>query len=176
WMRNNGFLSGYSEYDTYMYDDDYSFIEIDHSRYHVGMNEMLSNMQGTGGSGSSLSGSSSSGISPGVIGGGFSPGVNVQNVQSILGSSNEAPNLVLTYNHGLIVPIDFNRMKYRSLSVLSNPFISKSNVERNRLTTIINTNYVPMQNGNYPMLFYYNYSGCYGVDQSVPSISKPFVY
>jgi hypothetical protein len=177
WMRNNGFLSGYSEYDTYMYDDDYSFIEIDHSRYHVGMNELLSIMQGTGGSGSSLSGGSgSSGISPGVIGGGFSPGVNVQNVQSILGSSNEAPNLVLTYNHGLIVPVDFNRMKYRSLSVLSNPFISKSSNEMYRLNTILDKTYTPMLNGNYPLLFFYNYFGCQNVDESASGVSKPFVY
>ncbi|HKK63277.1 MAG TPA: hypothetical protein VJ951_12005, partial [Bacteroidales bacterium] len=168
------FWNGYSEYDKYMYNNDYDFVEIEHNKYHAGINAILSVIQGTGGSGSSLSGGS--GISPGIIGGGFSPGVNIQNVQNITGGSNEAPNLMLTYNHGLIVPVDFNRIKSKSLLLLSNPFLSLSSNERYQLNSFLNKTYTPMQNGNYPLLFFYNYFGCQNVDESASGILKPFVY
>ena len=86
------------------------------------------------------------------------------------------PNIIVTYNHGKVVPVDFNRLRNRASQILSAWSIPKSNSDKNKLNSIIHMNYVPMIKGNYPLKFYYNYRGCLGVDENNPTINKPFTY
>ena len=123
-------------------------------------------------------GTTTSTSSPGTMSGaGFEPGsaagTNLDNMKNIEFAT---PNIIVTYNHGKVVPADFNRLRNKATQILSRWYILKSNSEMNKLNSIIHMNYVRMFKGNYPLQFYYNYNGCLGADEDRPTISKPFIY
>jgi len=128
----------------------------------------------------SSSGSSSSGTAAGIGGGAsFSPGGigsasidDLQNNQFI----ELTPNLIFTYNHGVAIPTDYEKLRNKAIQILSSSYIYKSYYDRNRLNAIINRDYEMMPNGNYPIKIFYNYRGCLGVDENVSTINKPLVY
>ncbi len=86
------------------------------------------------------------------------------------------PPLSIRYNHGVIIPQDFVKLKQRAASLLANPFSNLSSSERSRLNQILNRNYQMMFRGNYPLKFYYSYWGCRGPDDPIPTYNKWFVY
>ncbi|MFO7829030.1 MAG: hypothetical protein R6V23_10440, partial [Bacteroidales bacterium] len=135
------------------------------------------------GSGSSFStignfGSTTSTSSSGSMSGvSFEPGsASGSNLNNLQIDEFPTPNIIVTYNHGKVVPADFVLLRNKATEILSRWYIPKSGTERVKLNSIINTNYVPMFRGNYPLKFYYNYNGCLGVDEDKPKISKPFIY
>lgn len=100
-------------------------------------------------------------------------GSNLDKLQNLEFAS---PNIIVTYNHGKVVPADFDRLRNEATQILSRWDITKSYSESFKLNSIIYTNYLPMLKGNYPLKFYYNYNGCLGADEDKPRISKPFIY
>jgi len=88
------------------------------------------------------------------------------------------PPIVIKYNHGMIVPLDYFNLRYRVISLLSNWFFVTllSNDEKANLLSIKNTTYQKMFRGNYPLRFSYNYWGCHGPDDPIPTYFKWFVY
>lgn len=149
------------------------------SSYSMGVLTTTSASTTTGtSSGSSYAGSMFAGSSSGGVSGtNFSPGnaggINLSDLQAL---EDFTPNLILTYNHGKVIPVDFNRLRERAVHVLSYYYLLLSNSDKYKLNSILNTNYQPMLHGNYPLKFYYNYRGCLGVDEDTPTINKPFVY
>jgi len=119
------------------------------------------------------SGNSSSGRASGTT---FSPGsssnLNLNDLQDL----EFTPNLIFTYNHGIVVPVDFYQLRNKAIYVLSHYYLILTSSDKSKLNSIINTNYQPMSHGNYPLKFYYNYRGCLGVDEANPTINKPFNY
>ncbi len=88
------------------------------------------------------------------------------------------PPITIKYNHGLIVPTDFNNLKLKAFATIiagMNPFFNLSASDRTRLNQIYNRAYQMMYRGNYPLKFYYNYWGCRGPDDPTPTYSKWFV-
>ena len=152
------------------------------STYSMGVFSSTSGTSSSTSSISSTAGSSYAGLVSGtaagaVSGADFSPGSigdatlnNLQTMEMI------TPNIIVTYNHGKVVPVDFERLQAKALNILSSWYITKSTYDRNRLNSILNINYQPMFKGNYPLKFYYNYNGCLDVDADMPTISKPFIY
>ncbi len=123
-------------------------------------------------------GSTTSTSAPGSVSGvNFTPssaaGSNFDNLQNVEFAT---PNIIVTYNHGKAVPVDFDRLRNKATQILSTWYIPKSNSEMIKLNSIIHTNYEPMIKGNYPLKFFYNYRGCLGVDENNPTINKPFIY
>ncbi len=146
------------------------------SGFSFGMISTFGTSTSSGSSSSAASGMTSTNFG-GMSGADFSPssisGANLIDLQTL---EIATPNYILTYNQGKVIPVDFERLQSKALYILSNSYISKSNYDRNRLNSIVNTDYVPMLKGNYPVKFYYNYRGCLGVDENTPMISKPFIY
>lgn len=145
------------------------------SSYTMGV---FSGTSGSSSSTSSMSGSSQAGItSGGVSGVNFSPGnIGGATLSDLQHLEFATPNIILTYNHGKVVPVDFERLQAKALNILSSWYYIKTTSQKNRLNSILYTNYVPMFIGNYPLKFYYNYNGCLDVDADMPTISKPFIY
>jgi hypothetical protein len=121
--------------------------------------------------------SSSTGIFGSTSGASFTPssaaGANFSDLQNLEFAT---PNIIVTHNHGKVVPVDFDRLRNKAAYILSRWYIPKSNYESGRLNSIIHTDYVPMLRGNYPLKFYYNYRGCLGVDENNTIINKTFIY
>ena len=116
--------------------------------------------------------SSSSGTYSGLSGTSFSPGDFVDPTLILSGP----PNIIITYNHGKVIPVDYLTLRNEAISILSAEHIYKSGYDMSKLQSIFYTNYQLMPKGNYPLKFYYNYGGCLGVDEATPMISKPFIY
>jgi hypothetical protein len=187
WMRSRNFWgSGSTKYEVYMWDIDHHFVEADHNSYRLTADDMFSFMNGgSGGSGSSGGSSSSGGQAQ--AGSGFAGAVSnlgatalggssgISNIQSAMNQQN-VPQIYLSYNHGIVVSSDYKKLKDKATAIRYNPFISKSGTEKNMLNNIINSNYVSMLHGQYPLKYRYNYYGCLGVDESAPTFNKPFVY
>nr|HPR62286.1 hypothetical protein [Prolixibacteraceae bacterium] len=187
WMRSRNFWgAGPTKYEIYLSDIDHHFVEADHNSYRLTADDMFSFMNGgSGGSGSSGGSSSSGGQAQ--AGSGFAGVVSnlgstalggssgITNIQSTMNQQN-VPQIYLSYNHGIVVSSDYKKLKDKATAIRYNPFISKSGTEKNMLNTIINSNYVSMLHGQYPLRFRYNYHGCLGVDESAPTYNKPFVY
>lgn len=174
WMKSNNYWSGSLKYDLYFSNPNYNFVDIDYSTQPINLQEVLGMSTGSVSNGGS-SGSFSQAASNGMFSPGSMTGLNIQGIPGMSGK-NEPPQLMLTYNHGLIVSSDFTKLKNRAVFVFSNSTIPKSNNTKDHLRSIINSNYTPLLKGNYPLLFLYNYFGCIGVDDSAPTISKYFVY
>ncbi len=178
WMKSMGLWSGTVKYEQYLTNQDYHFVDIEYNRHKPGLNEIANLLSGTP-TGNSSGTTSTTGTNENFPGNTFAPGglasTNLSGLLS-MGNGSETPNLQLTYNHGKIAASDFNKLTNRALSVLSNPFINKSGVTRNRLQAIVNRNYQMMYRGSYPLWFFYHNVGCYGIDDTVPTISKPFIY
>jgi hypothetical protein len=179
WMRSKGWWSGNVQFERYLTSSALHFVEVEYNSYQPTLND-IANMilsesapSSTSTGGGSTSGSSSllGGFSPGA----FSGSVNLSQIQSSLVNP-PAPYLILQYNQGCIVPPDYNLMKINAAIILSNPLISKSSSDRTLLNSILSTEYQLMPRGNYPLKYYYNYWGCHGPDDTIPTISKPFVY
>ncbi len=85
------------------------------------------------------------------------------------------PNILIEYNYGKIVPVDYKGLRARAIKVLSQAFqLRLSNSDKNKLYSIINTPYQKLYKGNYPLSFFYN--GCVKVDTNPLMMSKPFIY
>ncbi|MCD4833269.1 MAG: hypothetical protein K8R31_05700, partial [Bacteroidales bacterium] len=117
--------------------------------------------------------SSSSGTYSGLSGASFTPGDYVDPKLLILSGP---PNIIITYNHGKAIPVDYLTLRNKAISILSTDYIYKSGYDMSKLQSIFYTNYQLMPKGNYPLKFYYNYGGCLDVDADTPMISKPFIY
>lgn len=152
WMKNNRFWQGVVTYERYLNNPLYSFVDVDMSGYQTAVLPLAP------------SSSANSGKSSG--------GTTTQTVRTGVPS----PTLTLTYNHGIIVPDDYLKLRTRATEVLYNPLITKTNAQRSHLQAILNRNYQPMFRGVYPLRFYYNYNGCRDVDADVPTMYKPFTY
>lgn len=112
-----------------------------------------------------------------ISGANFEPSsVSGSNLDQLQNIEFATPNIIVTYNHGKVVPVDFDRLRNKAVQILSAWYIPKSNSEIIKLNSIIYNNYVPMLKGNYPLKFFYNYRGCVGVDEDNPTINKPFIY
>jgi hypothetical protein len=177
WMKERGFWgSTQTQYEKYFINPDYNFVEIDFTRYRATATDLFGLMTGGGTSGGQAQGSGNiGGMASSIAGPGASIGMGMQSIQSTFGQS-DPPQISITYNHGKIVPADFQKMKDKAAAVRYNPFISKSGSEKTKLNAIINSTYTYMPRGNYPLLFYYNYFGCLGIDQPAATIDKPFIY
>jgi hypothetical protein len=177
WMKSRNFWgSAKTEYEKYFITPDFNFVEIDFTRYRATAADLFGLMTGSGTSGGQAQGNSNTvGMASSIAGPGASIGMGMQNIQSAFGQS-DPPKLSITYNHGKIVPADFQKMKDKAAAVRYNPLISKSGSEKSRLNAIINSNYTAMPRGQYPLQFYYHNVGCLGIDQSAVTINKPFIY
>jgi hypothetical protein len=117
---------------------------------------------------------SSSGTMSGVS---FEPSsASGSNLNSLQNVEFATPNIIVTYNHGKVVPADFVLLRNKATEILSRWWYHPTPSESVKLNSIIHMNYVPMFRGNYPLKFYYNYNGCLGGDEDKPKINKPFIY
>jgi len=135
-----------------------------------------SNYGSSSGYSSSGAGSSGTGSSYGAVSGAdFSPSsIGDATLADLQTLEMMTPNIIVTYNHGKVIPVDYGLLQSKALYVLSHYSLSTYN--RNRLNSILHIDYQPMFKGNYPLKFYYNYRGCFGVDEDTPTINKPFIY
>ncbi len=180
WLRSKGWWSGNVQFDRYLTSSALQFVEVEYNTYQPTLND-IANLIFTESAPSSSS-SSGGGVSAGsgsALLSGFSPGAlsgtaNLNAIQTTIYPP--PPQIQLQYNHGIIVPFDFIKVKTKAASVLSNPFISKSASDITKLNSILTSEYQLMPRGNYPLKYYYNYWGCRGPDDTFPTISKPFVY
>jgi len=78
----------------------------------------------------------------------------------------------------MIVPLDYNNLRIRVITLLSN-WIFRASLREDELAelfSIKNTTYQKMLRGNYPLRFSYNYWGCRGPDDPTPTYFRWFVY
>jgi len=180
WMRAKGIWSGNVQFERYLSSSTLNFVEIDFNTYTPSLYEMANMIYSESTSPSSPAGSSSSAATG--AGMTFSPAaltgsVNINNLTSPM-QSVQVPYLKIHYNHGIIVPFDFNKIKENASRVLSSHWadLILSNSDKIRLNTILNRNYQLMPRGQYPLKFYYNDWGCRGPDDPLQTFSKPFIY
>ncbi len=179
WMRLQGWWSGNVQFERYLSAPGLNFVEVEFNSYQPTLNDIANMIFGESASSSPASNSSSStgtssplaGFSPGALSG----GINLNQLQSTL-INPPSPFIKLQYNHGIVIPSDFSRLQNNAASILSSFWIYKSDSQRSRLNNIISRHYQLMPRGNYPLKYYYNYWGCTGPDDTMPTISKPFVY
>lgn len=134
----------------------------------IGSNSPAANSFGSSSSTGMFGSTSGASFTPSAVG-----GSNLSDLQNITFAT---PNIVVTHNHGKVVPVDFDRLRNKAASIMSSWYIAKSNYDMNRLNSILHNDYVPMLRGNYPLKFYYNYRGCLGVDEDNTIINKSFIY
>lgn len=170
WMQSRGYGLSTIRYHQYFINAALNFVDID---YNTGKPVSLGQLFGLGG-GTISSGQSSTGVSS--IPQGVYSTLNKPPSLNLFQSSSSAPYIKLTYNHGVIVPVDFMNLRIKAIATLSNPYLSIGSSDRNRMNIIINRNYRRMFRGTYPINFFYNYPGCRNVDAQPATISKPFIY
>ena len=171
WMRSKNYWQGPIRFEQYMSNPSLNFVDVEYSSgSQVSINALGQpfGIGGTGGTGQSSTGSQ------GLVSGGYSSSLQSSALSGL--QTQSAPYLKLTYNHGIIVPVDFVALRNRTLSTLSNPYITLSSSSRNRLNAIARRDYQRMLRGTYPIKYYYDYFGCRVIDTEPVTISKPIVY